>query len=102
MQNNRSGLIESTGRKVGSAHGSYISDLAELCKTILLCYSCTRKFDHKKYRYYKQREFPYALGKCDACKAFGKNDLFLHESEVKKCWNITQKHNNSCRTDYSF
>ena len=80
------------GRKIGTVKGSYISDLAELMKTIVLCYRCSHKFDHKKYRYYQQREFPFVLGQCDACKDFGKGHLYLHQSEAQKCWDIKHKH----------
>jgi hypothetical protein len=79
------------GRKIGGTHGSWISDLVELKKSIVLCHACTRKFDHKKNNYYKQCEFPHVLGKCDACKNFGKGDLFLHWSEAKKCWAIKEQ-----------
>lgn len=85
------------GRKVGTTHGSWISDLVELAKSIILCDRCCHKFDHKKHRYYKQREFPFVLGKCDACKNFGKGQLYLIESEARKCWDIKQKHEARCR-----
>lgn len=86
------------GHKSGTVHGSYISDLAALYKTIVLCYSCSHKFDHKKYRYYMQREFPFVLGKCDACKNFGKGNLYLHQSEAQKCWDIKHSHEEGCKT----
>lgn len=82
----RAQRVEHPGRKVGKPHGTWVTDLAELCKTVILCDCCSHKFDRKKYRYYKQREFPFVLGKCDACKNFGRAQLFIHESEVKKCW----------------
>ena len=90
------------GKKVRLSSGAWVTDLAELRKSILLCAHCSSKFDHKKYLYYKQREFPYALGKCDGCDSFGKCNFYLHWSEVKKCWTIEQKHNDSFRDDYSF
>jgi len=83
--------IEAAGRKIGNPHGTHVTDLAELANTIILCDFCVPKFDWKKYRYYKQREFPYVLGKCDACKTFGRAQLFIHWSEVKKCWATREK-----------
>ena len=83
--------IEAPGRKTGNPHGTWVTDLAELAKTIILCDTCCKKFNWKKYRYYKQREFPFVIGKCDACKTFGRAQLFIHWSEVKKCWATKEK-----------
>ncbi len=85
------------GRKVGTTHGSWISDLVELMKSIILCDRCSHKFDHKTYRYYKQREFPFVLGRCDACKNFGRSQFYLHWSVAKKVWDIKQQYEDDCK-----
>ncbi len=78
---------ESTGRKVGKPHGSFISDLAELQKSILLCDKCVGRFKNWRwYGYYRQREFPYVTGNCDACKERCNGHFFIHESIVDQCW----------------
>ncbi len=72
---------EHPGRKVGATHGSYISDLAELKKAIVLCDSCAWRFRPRTYGYLRHTKFPIVQGNCDACKKFVTRGLyFLHKS----------------------
>lgn len=59
---------EHTGRKHGKPHGSYIVDLADLRKVVLLCPICNSKFDYKRHRFRRENEFRYVIANCDACK----------------------------------
>lgn len=59
---------EHEGRRRGKPHGSYVVDLADLRKVVVLCPLCNSKFDWKRHRFRKEKEFPYVVAKCDACK----------------------------------
>lgn len=59
--------LEADPRRHGKPHGSYVVDLADLRKTVLLCPMCNSKFDWKRHRFRKEKEFPYVMAKCDAC-----------------------------------
>jgi hypothetical protein len=59
---------EHSGRRHGKPHGSYVIDLADLRKVVILCPACNSKFDWKRHRFRKEKEFPYVVSKCDACK----------------------------------
>jgi hypothetical protein len=61
---------EHPGRKHGKPHGSFVIDLADLRKAVLLCSACASKFDYKRHRFRLETEFRYNLGNCDACKVF--------------------------------
>ena len=50
--------------------GGWIADLAALKKVILLCPSCTHKFNPGRVNYRREKEFPVAQGKCDGCNTF--------------------------------
>jgi hypothetical protein len=56
------------GRKQGKPHGSFVIDLADLRKMVLLCPGCNNKFDYKRHKFRKEKEFPEVIGKCDACR----------------------------------
>jgi len=58
---------EFAGRNHGKPHGTFVTDEAEQQKGVILCWKCDHKFDPKKYRYYKTREFK-IQGRCDGCK----------------------------------
>lgn len=60
--------VEHDGRRHGKPHGSYVIDLADLRKVVVLCPLCNSKFDWKRHRFRKEKEFPYVVAKCDACK----------------------------------
>lgn len=79
---------EHAGRKIGKPHGSWVTDLAELQKSILLCDSCHHRFNHVQYGYYRQREFPYVAGKCDACKRECYGHFFIHEAYLHQVWSV--------------
>ena|SRR3990172_5620727 len=61
--------MEHPGRRMGKPHGSYVIDLADLRKVVILCPACNSKFDWKRHRFRKEKEFPYVVSKCDACKS---------------------------------
>ena len=83
---------EAKGRRIGKPHGSYIDDLAALKKAIVLCDGCVRRFNHVKHGYYRQREFPFVRGSCDACKQHSERaSLFIHEMHVKNCWTTREE-----------
>jgi len=73
--------VEAQGRKRGKPIGSYIIDLADLKKAIVLCPLCVKGFNPKKHHYVQHRAAPIVQGQCDACRnhvprAF----MFIHES----------------------
>lgn len=74
--------LEHPGRKVGHPEGSYVSDLAERKKAIILCWRCQPRFDYKRAHYYKDERFPYVVGRCDGCREFMNHQakLYIHES----------------------
>ena len=59
--------LEADPRRHGKPHGSYVVDLADLRKTVLLSPACNHKFDWKRHRFRKEKEFPCVMAKCDAC-----------------------------------
>ncbi len=63
-------LREAFGRPVGKPHGTFISDMVEMRKVILLCWRCQPRFYYKRANYYKDMVFQHTTGKCDACKRF--------------------------------
>jgi hypothetical protein len=75
------GLREHPGRKFGATAASWISDLSELRKTIILCWSCQSKFYHSRHNYYKDRKFAFVMGDCDGCRDFAhQGAVYIHES----------------------
>lgn len=88
---------EHPGRKYGMPEGGYVTDLAALRKTIILCWRCQPKFDHKRHNYYKDEKFPHVVGKCDGCRQVMNHStkLYIHESYLSdpggrtrsgQCW----------------
>ena len=61
-------LVEAPGRALGKPHGSYIDDLVQLRKVVLLCWKCMPRFYYKRAHYYKDEVFPRYCGSCDACR----------------------------------
>jgi hypothetical protein len=89
-QRRKANRTEHPGRDYAKPHGTWITDMGELQKSILLCRGCAHKFDPKKYNYYRTREFR-VLGKCDACREHDNEAVFfLHHSLVGQkhgqCW----------------
>lgn len=77
--------IPAPGRRAGTPHGTYVSDLTELKKTLLLCTFCQPKFDPRRANYYIDRRFARfgANGPCDACRKHCEGgQLYFHESLV--------------------
>jgi len=72
---------EATGRRRGKPVGSYIVDLADLKKAIVLCSSCVSGFNPKPHHYVRHKTIPYVRGQCDGCKGiFQRALMFVHES----------------------
>lgn len=61
---------EAVGRKSGKPVGSYIGDLVDLKKTILLCDSCCKGFNPEANHYIQHKAIAKVRGKCDACREF--------------------------------
>lgn len=79
--------VESTGRKVGSVAGSWVTDLAELKQSIMLCNACDFKWRHgaKKYGYELAKRWTKiwggVVGKCDDCRQSGpQRSFYYHET----------------------
>lgn len=62
--------LEVKGKKKGRVAGGWIHDLAALKKVILLCTSCTHKFNPGRVGFVKEKEFPVCQGTCDGCSTF--------------------------------
>lgn len=78
---------EAFGRRVGGVHGSWVTDIAELKQTVLLCNGCDHKFKRIALRYQYERhalffdEYGGVIGRCDACKEPGKSRIvYNHQS----------------------
>ena len=77
--------MEHPGRRPGKPHGSYVIDLADLRKVVVLCPLCNSKFDWKRHRFRKEKEFPYVVSKCDACKTTDSYcSMYIAEESYKK------------------
>ncbi len=70
--------VETKGNHRGRTAGSYVLDLADLKKAIVLCDQCRRKFNARGYVAHKT--IPRVTGQCDACKLIGVNNMYVHES----------------------
>ena len=78
--------VTAPGRTSGRAAGGWMSDLAALKQTILLCDSCVHRFDPKPVHYYREGRFQ-AIGGCDGCvQHYGNVFLFVHESYLGSSW----------------
>lgn len=78
---------EAKGRTVGRGAGSWVTDLAELRQSLLLCWSCDARWNSSapKYGYGLHRrwmkQYGGVIGKCDGCREGGPNRRFyVHES----------------------
>jgi hypothetical protein len=74
----------------GSA-ASVVLDYADLGKAITLCETHHRKFDARKYGYYRQKDYPFVMANCDGCKLFCQCQLFIHESVLKDVWRTREQ-----------
>lgn len=76
-------------RPKATSAASNVLDFADLKKTVVLCSDHFRAFRStaRKNDYYEQREYPFVMGNCDYCKAFGRSQMFIHESVLKLVWN---------------
>ncbi len=79
--------IQAKGRKEGLAHGSWVTDIAELQQQIILCSACDPKFRGSEQRYGYHRDTKWhkiyggVIGKCDACKEKGHGRrMYVHQS----------------------
>lgn len=63
-------IPQAPGRRMGKPHGTYIDDLVELRKVIVLCWRCQPRFYYKRGDYYKDELYTHVVGDCDACKTF--------------------------------
>ena len=61
-------LVE--GKKKGRVAGGWIADIAAMKKVILLCSTCTHKFNPGRVHYRKEKEFPVCQGVCDGCSTY--------------------------------
>lgn len=76
-------IAQHPGRKYGNTVSSWISDLVELRKCIVLCWRCKPKFYYKRAKYYRDEVFPYASGNCDGCrKTVVQGQLYLPEENL--------------------
>jgi Pyruvate/2-oxoacid:ferredoxin oxidoreductase delta subunit len=72
--------MEAPGRTRGRTAGSWVSDIAAQKKCIILCPLCTNKFNPKRAGYRREKDFPYATGKCDGCGVLdNKCSWYIHE-----------------------
>jgi len=84
---------EHPGRKSRTTAAGWVLDyLVPTNKTILLCWKCTHRFDHRIANYVSLVErFGYVKANCDDCKTVLANcHMFAHESLLGtkhgKCW----------------
>lgn len=90
-QRRRAQALESPGRRVGSVAGSWVTDLAELRQTIILCSNCDFKWRSSaaRYGYEKLKKWSKiwggVIGKCDGCREPGhQRTCYSHESIFDK------------------
>ena len=71
---------------------AWVTDMAELGQSILLCHECDPKFEpsHKRYHYHRDTRWKTqcggSFGVCDGCRAnmAGPMQLYIHQSYVGK------------------
>jgi len=75
-------LHEHPGRQIGKPAGTYVLDLVERRKAIILCWRCQPHFNHKRANYYKDMRFSHVVGRCDGCREYMNHQtkLYIHES----------------------
>ena len=82
-------LAEDPGRKRGQTAGTYIEDLSQLKKTIVLCPMCIYAFNWRRHGYYSVTHYEHiqCRGTCDGCRNQTDRGMFLiHETNVDACW----------------
>jgi len=80
---------EDPGRKRGQMAGTYVDDLCELAKTIILCPMCIHAMNWRRKGYYSVTHFEHITcqGTCDGCRNQTNRGTFLiHETNVDACW----------------
>lgn len=80
---------EDPGRKRGQTAGTYVGDLCELAKTLILCPMCQHSINWRRKGYYNVTHYEhiYCQGTCDGCRQQTNRGLFLiHETNVDNCW----------------
>jgi hypothetical protein len=82
---------ESSGRPVGKVEGSWVTDLAEIRQSILLCSVCDAKWkgSAKQYGYEVKKSWDQiwggVVGDCDGCRQPGhQRKFYAHESLISK------------------
>jgi len=87
------GPEEHPGRKVKTSAATWVLDyLVPQNKTLLLCWKCAHKFDHKIANYVPLvQRFGYVKAACDDCKMeFANCHMYTHESLLGtkhgQCW----------------
>ena len=85
---------EAPGRRIGAVIGSWVTDLAELKQTIILCWKCQEEFRKVAPRYHYHfaenwnKIWGGVHGKCDACREPGvRRSCFVHQSYLGKSYN---------------
>ena len=74
--------LEVFGRRYGTPAGAYMDDLSAQHKTIWLCWECRHKFNHKRARYFYEKNIR-VRGRCDGCREYREDShLFIHESLI--------------------
>ncbi len=79
---------ESKGRPVGRVEGSWVTDLAELRQSILLCSFCDPKWraSASKYGYELTKRWTKiwggVIGKCDGCRQSGVGRSFYAHGSI--------------------
>lgn len=89
-QRRRARSLQSPGRPVGKPEGTWVTDLAELRQTVLLCGACDSKFKpaHPRYGYFRDRKWKRLYGGvggvCDGCRTPypAGLQLYVHESHL--------------------
>ena len=72
--------------------GGWIADIAAMKKVILLCASCTHKFNPGRVNYRREKEFPVCQGQCDGCNTFDhKCSWYIHEELYKTVRSTAQE-----------
>ena len=81
---NRTIASEVSGRQTKVA-GSWVDDLVETGKTVMLCQLCKHKFNPKKRHYIKWSIQWLAIAKCDGCNNMDRNvQVYIPEADYPK------------------
>ena len=90
----RAQMARFAGRPTGRSVGTWVTDLAELRQSILLCPTCDPGFrnGHQRYGYFRDNRWRRytggCSGQCDACRGDfpGGLQLYIHDSYVGKSY----------------